>query len=73
MSSLGMTYICRYYGVPAEVGGRVRYTGGGRNVEGTIVGYRGPYLRIRLDGETHVGSYHPTWELAYLTEGSDGR
>ena len=55
-------------GVPAKIGGRVRYTGSadGKPREGTIIGTRGGYLRIRLDGAKVAGSYHPTWELEYL-------
>lgn len=54
--------------VPAKVGGRVRYTGAedGQPRDGTIVGGRGGYVQIRLDGEKHAGSYHPTWKLEYL-------
>lgn len=55
-------------GVPAKVGGRVRYTGSANGVprEGVIVGARNGYLQIRLDGDSHAGDYHPTWKLEYL-------
>lgn len=55
-------------GVPAKRFGRVLYTGSGDGIEryGTIVGARDGYLRIRLDGEQHAKSYHPTWKLQYL-------
>lgn len=54
--------------VPAKVGGRVRYTGASDGVprEGTIVGGKGGYLQIRLDGEKNARNYHPTWKLEYL-------
>ena len=57
-------------GVPAKVGGRVRYTGSkdGQPRDGTIVGVRDGYLQIRLDGEKHAGSYHPTWKLEFLPD-----
>lgn len=59
-------YITRYYGVPAAIGGRVRYTGSGQPQLGTIEAVDGARLRIRLDGQSFVGLYHPTWELEYL-------
>jgi hypothetical protein len=34
--------------------------------KGIIVGSRGPYLRIRIEGEKNVLSFHPTWEMEYL-------
>lgn len=63
-----LAYIRRYYGVPAELKGRVRYTGGGPARLGTIVGTSGASLMIRLDGERHPAPYHPTGELAYVIE-----
>ncbi|MGW4803085.1 hypothetical protein [Kitasatospora sp. NPDC004272] len=56
------------YHVPAKRGGRVAYAGDpakGRQY-GTITSFRGPYVRIRLDGEKHALPFHPTWELEYL-------
>ena len=35
------------------------------NVQGTITGADGGYLRIRLDGEKHSKRYHPTWNIQY--------
>ena len=61
-----MEYIKETYGVPAEVGGRVRYTGGKTPCEGTIKGARNAHLKILLDGDDMSGLYHPTWELEYL-------
>jgi hypothetical protein len=57
-----MEYIRTYYGVNAKRGGRIVY----KNKSGTIVGSKGPYLRIRLDGEKKIGNYHPTYEITYL-------
>lgn len=59
-------YIAKQYGVPVTIGGRVRYTGGAEPREGEIVSIEGARLRIKLDGDTHVGLYHPTWEIEYL-------
>lgn len=56
-----------YYNVPAKKGGRVLFEGR----PGVIVGFRDQYLRVRLDGETGVGTYHPLWHIDYLTDTSD--
>ena len=63
-----MKYIRKTYKVPAKRGARVRFMGNtnGKLQGGVIVGSKGPYLRIRLDGEKKIYSYHPTWELEYL-------
>ncbi len=62
-----MEYIRNTYGVPAKRGGRVEYCypEGSEPRAGTIVGSRGAKLRIRLDGNSYVGNYHPTWMLRY--------
>jgi hypothetical protein len=51
--------------VPAKRGGRVRYYGSGKVQMGTIKSARSGYLRILLDGDKHMGDFHPTWELEY--------
>lgn len=62
-----MAYIRDAYRVPAKRGGRVEYTGDRNGPRfGTIIGTYGAKLKIRLDGETWAGSYHPTWKLRYL-------
>ena len=61
---MSMDYIRTTYGVPAKRGGRIEHTYNGRF--GTITGSRGARLRIKLDGDNHSGSYHPTWELRYI-------
>ncbi|UYT54105.1 hypothetical protein OHI65_06920 [Brucella sp. MAB-22] len=61
-----MSWIRKTYRVPAKRGGRVKYTGGKQPQYGTIVDANGQYLVIRLDGEAHELSYHPTWEITYL-------
>lgn len=63
---MSMDYIRDTYRVPAQVGGRVLYTGDEPPRHGTITGTRNQYLAIRLDGEKAPRSYHPTWELTYL-------
>lgn len=62
-----MAYIRNAYRVPAKRGGRVEYTGDKSGSRlGTIIGTYSAKLKIRLDGEAHAGSYHPTWKLRYL-------
>jgi hypothetical protein len=60
-------YVRRYYGVPANVGQRVKVNGKG---EGVLVGKQGSqqYVWIRFDGETRVnGPFHPTDGVEYMT------
>jgi hypothetical protein len=64
-------YFIKYYGVPAKKGCRIIYTGGEEPKNGVIIGVKGPYLKIKLDGETYAGVYHPTWELQYLDENGE--
>ena len=63
MSEEDMEYIREYYKVPAKKGARIKF----HARPGTIVGAQGPHLRIRLDGDTGIKSYHPTWEMEYLS------
>jgi hypothetical protein len=65
---MSLAYIRRAYGVPAKRGGRVRYTGEGRDEFGTIIGASGAHLSVRLDGLRHGRPYHPTWQIEYLPE-----
>lgn len=54
-------YVRDYYNVPAKRGMRVVADG----KPGTIIGFNGAHLRIRLDGETRAGNWHPTWRIEY--------
>ena len=54
-------YIRRYYDVPAEVGMRVMADG----QLGTIEGFEGAYLVIRLDGQGYTTCWHPSWRILY--------
>lgn len=65
---MSMSYIRKYYGVPAKRGGRVEYFG----VRGTIISARGHHLNVLLDGSKCAMPFHPTWSLKYLDE-SAGR
>ena len=59
----GIYYVRRVYGVPAKVGGRVRYRG---KFLGTIKSSSGARLNIRLDEGKTTWPFHPTWEIEYL-------
>jgi hypothetical protein len=59
---LDLEYIRTIHGVPAKLGGRIEY----RWRPGAIVGAKGQYLRISLDGESEIKLYHPTWKIKYL-------
>ncbi len=64
-----IAWICKSYSVPAEIGGRVEYSGNAKREMGTITGTQGPHLLIRMDGSDHARPYHPTWKLRYLDGG----
>jgi hypothetical protein len=69
-SAAALEYVRSYYGVPAVVGARVRYTGepGRKPYDGRIVGGYGCYLRVEfeaLPGRSPM-LLHPTWEVEYL-------
>lgn len=67
---MSLDYIRNAYGVPAQMGGRVRYSGGvGVPRLGTITGASGGHLGVLLDGDNHPLPFHPTWELEYLPTG----
>lgn len=66
---MSMEYIRKTYGVPAKRGMQVRWrVRSGEWQVGTIVGSRGSYLRIRIDGFKYIGSYHPTYDLIYACD-----
>lgn len=62
--------IRQHYGVPASIGGRVRFRGNLATQEGTIQGVSagGDYLDVLLDGQKQTRPFHPTWKLQYLDE-----
>lgn len=55
-------HVRTFYAVPAKRGGRVLFNG----QPGTITGFTGPYLRVRLDGHSRPVPIHPTWRVQYL-------
>lgn len=63
---MSFDYINRSYGLNAQRGMRVRYTGGKEPQIGTVTSAEGAHLMIRLDGQRHAMPYHPTWKLEFL-------
>jgi hypothetical protein len=59
-----MEWIRETYNVPAKRGMKVIVQG----QEGTIIGSKGQYLRIRKEGEQKALSYHPTWKVKYIND-----
>lgn len=65
----GLEYIRDYYGVPAEEGRRIEYSGDPGGVKsGVIIGFSGPHLLARLLGYAEPVALHPTWNVRYLDE-----
>lgn len=60
-------YIRRYFSVPAKQHMRVRV--GGK--PGTITGFKGRYLRVRLDGDRVSTQHHPINDVEYLPDEKD--
>jgi len=60
-------YIRQYYGLNFRLGQRVRTSRG----EGVIVGAT-HYIRVRLDGETVDGNWHPT-DVESIGESEESR
>lgn len=64
---MSMEYIRETYGVPAEKGGRVKYTNGsGVATEGAITGTHAAYIKVKMDGNKLSKCYHPTYNIEYL-------
>ena len=61
-----MRQIRRTYGVPAKRGGRISFTNAAKAAQGTIVGSRGHYLRVRFDESGVTHSMDPAWMVVYL-------
>jgi hypothetical protein len=69
LPQMSMEYIRNYYGVPAHLGGRVRYAGDPAGaIEGLITGTNGPHLLVQFDDAKHPSVLHPTWRIEYLGE-----
>lgn len=62
---MSLKYIREHYKVPAKRG--LKVIAQGQN--GIIVAARGTYLRIRIQGEKNILSFHPTWKIKYPAKG----
>jgi hypothetical protein len=69
---MSISYIRKFYGVPAKRGCIVVYSGGRESVRGVIKSAAGAYLKILLDSEKRTRIFHPTYSLAYLKIARDG-
>ena len=69
---VSMKYIRDHYGVPAKRGARVAFTSAANAVQGTIIGSRGAYIRVRWEGARRVFTHHPTDSIIYLPGTGDG-
>lgn len=56
-----LAWIRQYYNVPAFRGVEVAYQG----KPAVILGGRGPYVRLRVEGERHPVVDHPTFAVSY--------
>ena len=68
---MSMQTLRNLYGPQIKRGARIRYTGEpGPAHEGTIVGTRGAYIRVRIETLHRGGIHtlHPTWEVEYLDD-----
>ena len=61
---MSMKWIRKYYNVPAKRGMEVI----AERRHGVIVGSKGEYLRVRIDGEKNIMSFHPEHEMKYLVD-----
>lgn len=61
---MSLEYIRTYYGVPAEIDGRVEV----QEKMGTIRSTRDAYLMVYFDGDNRTKPVHPTWNVTYFDE-----
>lgn len=61
---MSMEWIRKHYNVPAKRGMEVI----AEMRHGAIVGSKGEYLRVRIDGEKNIMSFHPGHEMKYIIE-----
>lgn len=62
---MSLEYVRKYYGVPAEIGRRVKVDGRA----GVIASDRGCHIGVVFDDKSYGGiNYpcHPTWRVEYL-------
>lgn len=61
---MSMKWIRKHYNVPAKRGMEVI----AERRHGVIVGSKGEYLRVRIDGEKNIMSFHPEHEMKYIID-----
>lgn len=55
------------YKVTAKLGGKIEFTNAvGQIKQGTIVGYRGLFIKVKFAGNTTPVILHPTYGVEYL-------
>lgn len=59
---MSMDWIRRNYGVPAKVGGKVKFHG----MDAVITSARGHYLRLKMEGAKRSVIVHPVWSMEYI-------
>ena len=66
---MSLDYIRRHYGVPAEIGRRVRIDGRDGVIAEDLMGH--PYIGVLMDGDppNRIMPYHPTNMVEYLDIG----
>lgn len=70
---MSLEYIRKHYHVNAYRWQRVRHIcwSDGEVLEGTILGSRGAYLRVKIDGNKKTSLFHPT-SVEYLLKPTEG-
>ena len=61
-----LSWVRKYYNVPAFRGTLVEYSGDEIPWVGVILSAKGHYLKIKKLDKTSSNVYHPTWKLRYL-------
>lgn len=71
VSADGLSYVRIHYGVPAEIGRRVKVSGR----PGIITAGRGQYIGVTFDDDKpwRIHNAHPTSEVEYLEMGTPRR
>lgn len=66
---MSLDYIRRHYGVPAEIGRRVRINGRDGVIAEDLMDH--PYIGVLMDDDPphRIGTYHPTHMVEYLNMG----
>ena len=60
---MSVGYLREFYGVPARIGGRVRFLYQGRTAQIQSCTH---HLNVRFEDNGQEAALHPTWEVQYL-------